>query len=531
MSRFLWFYFGTNGRLARRQWWLGGLVLFVLGLLLAGVELAALGVTMDDLAAALDTGAAGKAVAAAVRRDIDVIGAGDAVLFFLPWVCLSVKRRHDRGRSGADYIVLASLELVLNVVRVVPYIPGVQLPAAFDLDLQPADLAIAAVGLYLLIVLGFRGTVPGANRYGPDPLAAQATITGRALADVASVGGPALDMGSSHPAASLPKPKPSAKNPISRYWRGLYPLGPSYWLVNVLVGILLEAGLVGFLRVFDPDGTVDPLPGFFGIGAVGLFVVVAVSWLRVGAFRSAQRRARERHAAGRRAFWPRLAQVTLAPPLLLDAGMLYFVGMLLWTFFPMAFANDPALPNYSVRVLSGGTSIEVEGGIKYGLAGALEAALDSHRGVRTVVLESPGGRLGASEQVAELVSARGLDTEVATHCESACTRIFVAGRNRVLRAGARLGFHSGRTDLSLPTAAVAAMNQTFAARYVAAGVAADFMARVEAVAPTAIWYPSDGELLAAHVVTRIEGAPAASPTDTAAGQPAAHGASKGKHGQ
>lgn len=512
MSGFFWFYFGTDGRLTRTQWWLGGLLLFGLGLLVAGIGLAALGVTLNDFVAALESGEAGN-----IRRDIDVVSAGDAALFFLPWVCLSVKRRHDRGRSGADYVVVASLALALEAVRLAPYMPGLELPASFDAGLQLVSLGMALSGLYLLFVLGFRGTVQGANRYGPDPLAIRA----------AAVAGPLLDAlppRSTHDydghALLLAKPAPAAGNPVRRYWRGLYPLGPSYWLANGFGGILVEAGLIGFLHVFDPDGTVDPLPGFLGIGAAGLAMAGATIWLRVGAFRAGQRRARERHAAGRRAFWPRLAQVMVLPPLLLDAGMLYFVGLLLWNFFPMAFGNDPAIPNYVVRVLPGARSVEIEGGIKYGLAGALGAALDGHPGIRTLVLESPGGRLGASEQIAGLVSARGLDTYVATHCESACTRIFVAGRSRVLREGGRLGFHSGRVDLSLPTAAVTAMNETFAASYVAAGVDPGFMARVEAVAPSNIWYPTDAELLAAHVVTRIS-----------AGQTAAHGPDKERRGR
>jgi uncharacterized membrane protein YhaH (DUF805 family) len=536
MSGFLWLYFGTDGRLTRSQWWAAGTVLTASALVLFGVELAVLGVTTNDLLAGLDPKQSGTVLAKGVSRDLDVIGACDGVLFFVPWVCLSVKRRHDRGQSGADYIFLAALELVLSVGRAAPYIPGLDVPASFATDLVPATFVSGLFGLYLLVVLGFRGTVRGANFYGPDPRPVSSPVT----VGVASFSYAAPPLGTSRagttyaysPATAPASPKAETKNPAARYWRGLYPLGPSYWLVNVGLGVLAEIALIGFFRVFDPEGTIDPVPAFLGFSAAGLILAVLTVWLRIGAFRSAQRRATERQLAGRRAFWPRLAQFLVVPPLLLDGALFYFIAIMLLTFFPMAFENDPTVPDYIVRALPDGSSLQIDGGVKYGLAEAVAAELRAHPGIRTVVLESPGGRLGASEQVAQLIGAQGLDTYVSTHCESACTRIFVAGQDRVLREGGKLGFHSGRTDLQLPPAVVAAMNETFAAHYVSAGVSADFMQRAEAVSPASIWYPTDAELLAAHVVTRIENGSAAAAAAPVAVMPAgerdAHGTDQRK---
>lgn len=81
---------------------------------------------------------------------------------------------------------------------------------------------------------------------------------------------------------------------------------------------------------------------------------------------------------------------------------------------------------------------------------------------------------------------------------SACTLAFVAGRQRVLKKGAQLGFHraifAGDDKLD---------DSTERSIYRAAGVPAAFIDRALATSNASIWSPTDAELLAAGVVTRM----------------------------
>ena len=82
-------------------------------------------------------------------------------------------------------------------------------------------------------------------------------------------------------------------------------------------------------------------------------------------------------------------------------------------------------------------------GIGYGDARELRQILRDHPEVTTLELNSDGGVPPAALEMAVAVTDFGLNTVVTERCESACTLVFLAGDNRTLARGARLGFHSG----------------------------------------------------------------------------------------
>ena len=101
---------------------------------------------------------------------------GDRMLDFLPlillgaalfagagwsWAATTVKRLHDRNKSGWWMIPMFAVPFVLNLFA------KEYLPAAFAMS---SGLIAAAIGLWSFIeTICLRGT-RGANRYGPDPL-------------------------------------------------------------------------------------------------------------------------------------------------------------------------------------------------------------------------------------------------------------------------------------------------------------------------------------------------------------------------
>jgi len=167
--------------------------------------------------------------------------------------------------------------------------------------------------------------------------------------------------------------------------------------------------------------------------------------------------------------------------------------------------NDNDVPAYVLKILPDGHSLSLVGGIRFGLASDLSSALKASPGIRTIYLTSPGGRLGAAQEAANFISRNGLNTYVLDECSSACTRVFVAGKRRTLLNGARLGFHSANftSPMPLPGAMRWIANRVSIGEYVSAGIDPQFMERAVSIAPKDIWYPSAGELLAAHVITGV----------------------------
>lgn len=82
-------------------------------------------------------------------------------------------------------------------------------------------------------------------------------------------------------------------------------------------------------------------------------------------------------------------------------------------------------------------------GIDHVDAQELRKLLRDNPNIKILEINSDGGVGPAALEMAVAVTDSGIDTLVTENCVSACTLIFLAGENRTLARGARLGFHSG----------------------------------------------------------------------------------------
>ncbi len=157
MNSILSLYTTTDGRIARKSWWIGVVGLLVVSIVLTWILM------LVGLGPSPTTGSSGWA-------QVIVF-----ILLIYPYYCLSLKRRQDKDNNGLDLKIIMGLSAVLTLLQ------------AFGVGMTPTDLgggvmvampagwmtALYAVlglaGIYLLVVLGFlRGTV-GNNSYGADP--------------------------------------------------------------------------------------------------------------------------------------------------------------------------------------------------------------------------------------------------------------------------------------------------------------------------------------------------------------------------
>ena len=103
------------------------------------------------------------------------------------------------------------------------------------------------------------------------------------------------------------------------------------------------------------------------------------------------------------------------------------------------------LPDWQARVgdvTLAGDQVILRGEIDFAMLDTLRQVLKDAPGVREVLLDSPGGRVHAARGIALMVTDRGLDTRVERICASACTLIFIAGTERKVAPGGKLGFHA-----------------------------------------------------------------------------------------
>jgi hypothetical protein len=155
------------------------------------------------------------------------------------------------------------------------------------------------------------------------------------------------------------------------------------------------------------------------------------------------------------------------------------------------------LPGPPWEVAVEGARLRISGELTSGIGEAAEQAIRSNPNLRVVVLDSLGGNIEEAIHVAQSVKNQHLPTEVGNDCESACTYVFVAGRERTLLPNARLGFHACHS----PWWFSKCDDTKYEAHFVVNGIDAEFTRKAMLVAADDMWYPTVAELRAAHVVT------------------------------
>lgn len=300
-----------------------------------------------------------------------------------------------------------------------------------------------------------------------------------------------------------PRPAPRRLGYLRRHWRGQLSLATSFWLNGVLTGLVLVP-LVAYLLSRVAIWAVQGQQALIAASAV----VVALAfpwplmvWQLVGIWRSAGRTHRERS----RRFGPWLARgavVVCALVGLIGGAMLVGKRLPLIGELYRAASGDTERGERRYAVTLGGRELILAGPIAIGSVREVKERLARHPQVAVLRLEGPGGRIAPARELRDLVEARGLSTYVGESCNSACAFIFIGGKERILRKGARLGFHrlalAGMSDSEMDAQAAQereAMRQR--------GIAGWFIDKALSTPFEKIWYPTEEELVRAGVVTRV----------------------------
>jgi hypothetical protein len=165
-------------------------------------------------------------------------------------------------------------------------------------------------------------------------------------------------------------------------------------------------------------------------------------WQCVGVWRSATRYRATRAMRNKATFWAGLAQIAVI------LGIVSLLTTVINQAIPqiieatkVALLGDPDLPAYQIRLMRDGTEIEITGGLKYRLSDDFQRVIAAAPRLRVVHLNSIGGRIGEAEKLHRIIKEHQFITYTSNSCVSACTIAFIAGRERWLSSGAKLGFH------------------------------------------------------------------------------------------
>ena len=295
-----------------------------------------------------------------------------------------------------------------------------------------------------------------------------------------------------HPVATERRP-----GYIASHWHGEQSLAQSFWLNNVLLSVplaMLLTGVMSWISVKGGSLQISAITALLGWPLLMAFNV----WCIVGAWRAT----REYLRIGGAALWAWLARLSLG------VGALQLVVSLLFGLLPdlgeywqMARGIDP-IGQATLKVSADGHVVQLRGPIGMGDAGRLQRLLEATPSVRRLELASPGGRVYEAEQVVALMSKSRYNTRAVGNCESACTLLFLAGRERQLMPGAQLGFHRASTGTYNPVFDELA-NQELAALYRRIGLPEDFIRRTVKTPSSSMWYPHSDELVAHALIAAL----------------------------
>lgn len=289
--------------------------------------------------------------------------------------------------------------------------------------------------------------------------------------------------------STAPPPAPRAGY-LRRHWRGELPL-----IAAVTVSTALVWGLVQAVRLaarFFPNTESPQAAALLWLAEVAV-LVVGVAWWGMGVQRAALRSA-DRGGS------PVVAVLTGVA----GFGAFIWIG-LFWLnsarhVWPEVKATLTGELQPAAVTLTHPDRLAVQGDLEFGTMRAVREALAVHPAVRTVHLESRGGRVAEGLALGQLIAERNLDTLVTGECSSACATAFAGGTRRLIGPAAHIGLHSaGGHGVGL--AQVDAANRRSDDFMAARGVDARVLARGAATAHDAIWFPTHAELLASALAT------------------------------
>jgi hypothetical protein len=287
-------------------------------------------------------------------------------------------------------------------------------------------------------------------------------------------------------------------NYFVRHWRGELSLPVSYWVNGILAGVLAAVAIIVISTNIDVKNNFRPDVAFLLVISMYASLYLLQIWQTVGTWRSATTYG----LRWPRRWWGAVVKVMLVFAVLGTLSNFARRDAPRIAEFYKIYNGDEALGSHAFRVLRDGRELEFSGGINFGTAKEFKSFLDAMGAIQVVHLNSVGGRIEEARRIGTLIKDRGLITYVANQCDSACTLIFLNGRERWIAENARLGFHAPTfPGMNASELAEAALEEKRI--LVGLGVPESFADKAIHTPNSSMWFPSTQELASAHIVSGV----------------------------
>lgn len=284
-------------------------------------------------------------------------------------------------------------------------------------------------------------------------------------------------------------------NFFARHWRGEYSLPRCFWINYLLLNMIVSVWFGAHIKNLD---TVEYLNYtlflIIGINLINIFLTV---WQAVGVWRSANNYTKRD-----------LIDWGLGAKIVVVLGILGYTYLYFKENQPeirelilITSGNDP-VGKFDIKVNSDTNELIFTGGFAYGVTDKIEALLNKNPNINKIYLNSDGGRIAEARKLADLIVNRGLITHTTQACSSACIIPFAAGRQRLIKKDAFLGFH----QYSFPGISQIEFLHEYKRDkkfLLSRGIKNEFIEKIFSRAPDEMWWPTHEELREANYITKI----------------------------
>jgi ATP-dependent protease ClpP protease subunit len=280
-----------------------------------------------------------------------------------------------------------------------------------------------------------------------------------------------------------------------RHWRGELSLVRSYWLNTFCVNLIIY---IAFF-IMEKAKFVEEYPyqSFFLIFAT--FGIAC--WQLVGLWRSATKYLDN----GRSSLWGNLARLTVILGCLQNCTVLVDVSKelaILNDFYANIALSKEADYETEFRFINNNKELLVTGGIGSKSVNEFTKIASANPNLSLIHLNNDGGRISEAYEIYKFIKARGYNTYTSGQCLSACTIMFLGGKQRLISITGKLGFHSASIG-NLDGQDYENINDEFKNIYQEAGVSESLISRALSTPANEIYYPDHQELLSSNAVDLI----------------------------